>query len=546
MGSSTAFSQSSQSQWYTGLNIASTGYIGEVKTYGGNNAGIFTSNDVGPNTVPAAELSAFFNGVFLPGNMNGDPTDGSGVKATFSLQGTTSLAVKYQLITNEDIGSGYDRAFVYIDGRQYTLGNNSLANTPGLSPSNSNAAGLVNATRPVALLVTGLTPGLHTVGFGVYDTEDTEVTSGLLLSRLPDVGGALAVAVDQREVLLGITQTATRDVGGRLFMLRAEADDFDAGVTTLALTTGVSDGKSTVDAKDGKEGKSIVQAPERPTVELYTAGDYGYGDRDNTIGLADFTSDTYVGSVGVEVHLNHHLTLGLAYSHIENRTDFADGIGQLRIRGDAITPYVSFAMDHFYTEALYSYSKFDDETYLTGGNATPASENHTVNLDLGYNFTYGHLVTGPIFALNYTTGNLDGYTAGGGGGTSLVAGQQSYDSLITRLGWQASYKMPTHFGAITPQIRASWDRENLDNSDTVSVGLGGIETETLNAGTGLITAGAPATATTASPDRDYLNVGAGVLMQCGSRGSLIVDYEDHLFRNSYSERFATVKIGFTF
>jgi hypothetical protein len=105
--------------------------------------------------------------------------------------------------------------------------------------------------------------------------------------------------------------------------------------------------------------------------------------------------------------------------------------------------------------------------------------------------------------------------------------------------------MPTHFGTITPQIRASWDRENLDNSDTVSVGLGGIQTETLNAGTGVITAG-PATATTASPDRDYLNVGAGVLLQCGCRGSLVVDYEDHLFRNSYSERFATVKIGFTF
>lgn len=541
MGSSTAFSQQNQPYWYSGLNILGTGYIGEVDQYGGKTAGIFTSEDVGDRTVPASEISAFFGGIALPGNSNGAPTDGSAVKATFSLQGITSVAVGYQVVTNEDLNSGWDHAFVYLDGRQYTLGSSSLANTPGLSASNPNAAGLVYATRPMALFITGLTPGAHTLGFGVYDTGDEDVTSGLLLDRLPDVGSALEIAAEQRQVLLGIVETSTRDVGGRLFALRAEADEFDAGVTTLALATG--DGKSTVDAKDEKAVAPPVAT--RPTVEFYAAGDYGYGDQSATLNLADFTSDTYVGTAGVEVHMNRHLTLGLAYSHIENRTDFASGIGQLRIRGDAITPYVSYVQNHFYAEALYSYSKYDDQVYLPTGNGTPASENHTFNLDLGYNFTRGALVTGPIFALNYTTGGLDGATVGAPGGTPLLMNQQSYDSLITRLGWQASYKVQTHFGSITPQVRLSWDRENLDNADTVAVGLGGVQTETLNAGTGVITTG-PATATTATPDRDYLNVGVGVLVQCNSRASLIVDYEDHAFRNSYNEQFATVKVGIKF
>ena len=51
---------------------------------------------------------------------------------------------------------------------------------------------------------------------------------------------------------------------------------------------------------------------------------------------------------------------------------------------------------------------------------------------------------------------MDAYSETGGGAAALRYNEQSYESLVTRIGWSASKKIKTDFADITPQVRLSY------------------------------------------------------------------------------------------
>lgn len=359
------------------------------------------------------------------------------------------------------------------------------------------------------------------------------------------IATGLPMALAQREVLLSSHATATRDVNARLQRLR-----FRATPTTVALDP-VAEGSKNVLSTEG--GKLVIppQAPEESRFELFAAGDFGNQALDEIGSMRGVDSNTWVATAGVEFRASESLALGLAGSYISTDTSIGHDVGDMEISGFSVSGYASWFWRNFYIDGLYSFSDLENEirrNTLLGrrAKAEPHQYSHRIELNLGYNLQIGGFITGPIVAGEYASGELDGYEERGGGRANLRADGQSYDSLITRLGWQISRPIQTGAGVIVPQARASWDRENLDDSERVSVSL-------LTSPELIVTqSGArrgekfTAQADTQTPQRDYLNVGVGLVWEFARNASVYVDYEAHVFRAGSTEQLVSLKTSLRF
>ncbi len=377
------------------------------------------------------------------------------------------------------------------------------------------------------------------------------VDGGAIFSTLES---GLPLAVAQRNLLLNALRTATRDVNGRLFALRAglsltEDAAGSAGSKGNDLMHRASDGKTVAAGKSSKTPVP-VEEPFRHLV-LFGSGDFGRFDQDSTATATGFDSDVWVGTVGAEYRFNRHIAVGLAASYINSDTDLGRNIGGVRTEGMAISVYGSAVWRDFYFDVLYSYGALDEEITrhtLVGSTATGDAENrsHTVDFNTGYTLHLGKLRTGPIAGVQWIHGDLDGYSERGGGSAALNLPGQNYDSLISQVGWQLSTTVPVKFGTVTPQVRATWDHEYLNSADTVSAQLQ--QSPFASVTNGVVSLGNRfgASANTAAPGSDYLNLGAGVAAQFGERIAATLQYETHLFQEDATAHFASLTISVAF
>ena len=381
----------------------------------------------------------------------------------------------------------------------------------------------------------------------------------IIVARVTDVGAifstfltGLPLALAQREVLLNVAHSTTRDVNNRLFRMRAGLYDDEAGAQGPKGGARVSDGKS---MQSGKEYKTENVETYRQ-FELFGSGDFNAFDLEDRGGINGFNENVQAGAAGLEFHANRHLTLGLAVSYVNSDAELSRRAGGIDIEGGAVTAYISAVWQGFYADALYSYGQFSETTHrhtLVGRTARgdADSHNHSVEFNTGYTFNLGQVKTGPLVSVQYVNGDLDAFNERGGGSAALRFNAQAYDSLITRVGWQLSLPTQTRIGKITPQVRASWDRENLDDSESVGVALQNTPFRTITGfGTAnpVVTKGGKfsTTAKTIAPGRDYLNVGAGLAVQLSDRASIILDYETHIFRQNETAHLGSVKVAWVF
>ncbi len=119
---------------------------------------------------------------------------------------------------------------------------------------------------------------------------------------------------------------------------------------------------------------------------------------------------------------------------------------------------------------------------------------------------------------------------------------QTIESLITRVGAQLS--APVRLGGlrVTPQIRAAWEHEYMDDEEDVSVRL--LRSPVTIIEGGRMREGDPFTAAlrSASLESDYLSAGAGVRVEVGRGVSVLLDYESHFFRGDSTLHMAAAKV----
>ena len=109
---------------------------------------------------------------------------------------------------------------------------------------------------------------------------------------------------------------------------------------------------------------------------------------------------------------------------------------------------------------------------------------------------------------------------------------QSFQSLVSRVGWSASKQMKTRFVTITPQVRLSYERQNLKNNNGTSVSL--------------INVPFSAVGGSQKPGQDYLVAGLGVSLAFTDRFSLMLSYQGQFFRHDLQAHFGSIRFRYEF
>jgi outer membrane autotransporter protein len=80
----------------------------------------------------------------------------------------------------------------------------------------------------------------------------------------------------------------------------------------------------------------------------------------------------------------------------------------------------------------------------------------------------------PLAGIQAVRTDNDGYTESGAGIANLTAGGLTANTLTTFLGGQATTKMSTSWGALTPLVKIEWEHDLLQGPISTPALLGGV------------------------------------------------------------------------
>ncbi len=140
---------------------------------------------------------------------------------------------------------------------------------------------------------------------------------------------------------------------------------------------------------------------------------------------------------------------------------------------------------------------------------------YTVGGGTGYDFAFGPVSLGPYVRATYARTEINSYDEGdlNGSGLAMAIGEDAATSLTGVVGARASFALSTGWGVIVPQARLEFEHEFRDDPRSV-------QTRFLND-----LSGTTFSVRTDSPDRNYFNVGASLLIVLPNGWMPFVDYE---------------------
>lgn len=288
-------------------------------------------------------------------------------------------------------------------------------------------------------------------------------------------------------------------------------------------------------------------------LEAFASFDYGKYDLDPLGQNAGVESRTTAGTVGVEYVASPNLAVGLGYTNVQNENQLSGGLGSIDLDGNAVSAYASYFQNNLWGDLLYSYGDYEasvNRNTLIGSTVTarPNVDAHQTTLNLGYNLPaddrFNH---GPTFRADYSRGKLEGYTERGDPRANTTFQTQQYESMITTLGYQLNWRHDTPWGAILPQFRLGYSRENNDQETNVSGTLQNSPITFIQGGN-VIGTGATRTATLnrEDPGEGWMEFGAGFGFEFNNNFSLTVDYQGRFFQQDAQLHMATLKGGWRF
>lgn len=371
---------------------------------------------------------------------------------------------------------------------------------------------------------------------GRVTVTDTGAVNSLLFSGLP----AIAAMGDAN---LGAIHATRRDINERLFRLRAGIGAHPVSKMNSPLLS---------DANVPEE--ILFVKPQEEQWRWWAHSDFGRQRIDNVGGEAGSAGDTHSGSVGVEYSGAKTWAAGLAWTYLESDYNFGGNIGGLDLNGHQLHAYLSWLpTQNSYLSFLYTLSDLQNELHRNTGLGTMTQGGadglaHSASLDGGYNLRLGEgtrpVVTGPFFGLDYTEGQIDGFSETGPTRGALDVFGQEYESLISKIGWQVSRTSEMGKVIITPQLRAAWEREHEGPDNAVTAQLqqspffSGPGNGVLNP-----TGGLASTLNQARPGRDYLSAGGGVRLDLSDAWSVSLDYEGHFFRKNANAHYGGIRVS---
>ncbi len=209
-------------------------------------------------------------------------------------------------------------------------------------------------------------------------------------------------------------------------------------------------------------GMHVSGAPESDGMRWWTnlRGDFQrYGGGDDYDGVIPALAG------GVDWNRGNVVFGGFA-GYGRGRVDFGRSGGDFRQSDATLGAFVGWYGDAgLWVNGQLSYTKldFDVDRKLRLGQAVRThsgstdGDNITAAINAGWNFGSGALQHGPVLSVVSQQIDVDGYRESDPAlSSSLAHGDQSFDSLIGSVGWQASYAINDH---LAPYARLTYDHE---------------------------------------------------------------------------------------
>jgi uncharacterized protein with beta-barrel porin domain len=319
------------------------------------------------------------------------------------------------------------------------------------------------------------------------------------------------------------------NVERRFAALRDGATGISLAGLNLIGGDGVVPGSALLeDSASGPDG----QLPEG--LGIFLTGDVGYGTFDGSDEELGFDYDSWGLTGGVDYRFLPELVAGVAFSYVGSDADIDGNSGDLEDAAYLGALYAQYATGGLYVDGVVSYGghDFDQERRIrypgvnrTANGKTDAAE-YSASVGAGYEWQIESLTIGPRVRFDYFEEDIGSYSESGAGGLNLRYGDYEVRSVTSVLGVDAAYAISTGFGVITPQIRLDWEHEYENDGNSIRARYAAdpnriqffVDPE--------------------GPDRNYFNLGVGVVATFGSGFSAFVDYQtvlglddvdDHLF-----------------
>ena len=278
---------------------------------------------------------------------------------------------------------------------------------------------------------------------------------------------------------------------------------------------------STVTAEQPKFAPGeVAQAPEAEeplgrTVGLWGAGLYEAFDKNVTTFEPGYDSHKWGFTIGADYPFSERFIAGLAFNYSSEGGDFDNAGGDFTTTSYGGLLYASvLPAPNFFIDAYFEYARKDysidrrvstdvDGIEISGIAAGETNgPEYKVGVNTGYDFFLTNVTIGPRFGFNYKHIDIDAFAERSDPlptGLELAYDSQSVTSLTTNLGVFASVAISTGWGVLLPQVAAEWVHEFKDPQRTITFRF----VQDL--------AGTPFVFQNDRPDRDYGNVGAGVV-----------------------------------
>ena len=270
----------------------------------------------------------------------------------------------------------------------------------------------------------------------------------------------------------------------------------------------------------GKDGKELSAAPLSERWGFFINGSGELVDEESTAIARGMNFTTGGISTGADYRLGDHAAAGVTAGYSNTSTD-GRGNGCVKTDSGKLGLYGTlFDYGFFLNGALGGgLNSYDTKRETLGGNARGDATGTDFNALLGTGYTYrtGRLSAGPIASARYSWVGIDGFTENGSL-APLRFVNQSEESLKSTAGLQTSYVFTVGKMTITPEVRAQWQREYLEQSRSIGASfLPGGKFSVYGPKSG----------------RDSLLLDAGVNVQLSPRVGVYSFYTDDLGRQNY-------------
>jgi outer membrane lipase/esterase len=240
--------------------------------------------------------------------------------------------------------------------------------------------------------------------------------------------------------------------------------------------------------------------------QVYIDGEGKWGTTRNKRGQRGFRYDTQLASIGADYRCNNCLLTGASFTYQRSFARVHNHRGHFNLYDYIPTLYACYLSPNYFVDADLSYHSYHFRRIkrripFINGEAKGNTSGWGVegNLQGGYLYTWGCLVTGPIAKIGYEYAHIQHYREKRAGLLDFSTSTQHQDSLLGKLGWQAFWNRCECL--FSPYGEIAYEYEFLRNRKSLRPHLFRIHDNSHDYHR------------TSNPDRNFMTLNLGVDMQ---------------------------------